>query len=571
MPDEKKTIGRYEIRGTLGKGAMGAVYKGWDTRLELDVAIKVLLPGNDETNRTEEITRFLREVKISRNLKHPNIVAVYDVGDDPDTSMPYIVMEFIKGKPLDKLIKERKFTIQEIVTFICQVADGLDCAAQAGVVHRDIKPANIMVDPATLIPKLVDFGVARIEGTNATQSGTVLGTPHYMSPEQCRGEVVDGRSDLFSLGAMTYEMLTGIKAFQGDTIVNVMMGILDPNTPVPPGDLRPEIPYDLSEVVMKALAKDPADRFQRGKEMVEALQAAMADVPTATVAIRPGDLPAIDKTVMMTVKAAKMAGTTTSAAARSGKTAKTAKAAAVGVPLQYVAMGAAAMLFIGIGAWFFLKPQPPAVTQAPSDAATAPTPATQQAAPSAPVSLMAVRIGVLKEEPSGRIVLLNEGDPLRAADNFAVTVQPENPSYVYIWQTDSSGEVFRVFPNADFSPQGNPVAGKTEVWLPVAKNKRQWFHLDQNPGEEEIVIAVSTDQLQELEDPLGLLSLSGVVDADTKRKIISDLHRAKAKLGIGQPVQDASRVAQPSPSSSPTRFLEGNSKGFYYQIRLKHL
>jgi len=238
MPDEKKMIGRYEIRGTLGKGAMGAVYKGWDTRLELDVAIKVLLPGNDETNRTEEITRFLREVKISRNLKHPNIVAVYDVGDDPDSGMPYIVMEFIKGKPLDKLMKERKFTIREIVTLICQAADGLDCAAQAGVVHRDIKPANMMVDPDTLIPKLVDFGVARIEGTNATQSGTVLGTPHYMSPEQCRGEVVDGRSDIFSLGALFYEMLTGIKAFQGDTIVNVMMGILDPNTPVPPGDLR---------------------------------------------------------------------------------------------------------------------------------------------------------------------------------------------------------------------------------------------------------------------------------------------------------------------------------------------
>ncbi|MDO8547937.1 MAG: protein kinase [Nitrospirales bacterium] len=565
MPDEKKKIGRYEIRGTLGKGAMGAVYKGWDTRLELDVAIKVLLPGNDETNRTEEITRFLREVKISRNLKHPNIVAVYDVGDDPDTGMPYIVMEFIKGKPLDSLLKERKMTIQEIVTFIAQVADGLDCAAQAGIVHRDIKPANIMVNQETLTPKLVDFGVARIEGTNATQSGTVLGTPHYMSPEQCRGEVVDGRSDLFSLGAMTYEMLTGIKAFQGDTIVNVMMGILDPNTPVPPGDLRPEIPYELSEVVMKALAKDPADRFQRGKEMVEALQSALADAPSATVAIRPGDLAVIDKTILMTVKTAKMAGTTPSARAATKK----AQPPSAGVPLQYVGIGVAALLLLGGGAWFMLKPSP--VTQAPSSVPAAPSPQAQPAPPSAPVSVTAVQLGVVKEEPSGRIVLLNDGDPLRATDNFAVTVQPDNPSYIYIWQTDSSGEVFRVFPNADFNPQGNPVSSKTEVWLPVAKNKRQWFHLDQNPGEEEIVIVVSADQLQELEDPLGLLSLSGVVDADTKRKIVSDLHRAKAKLSVGKPSQDASRAAQSSSGASPTRSLEGNSKGFYYQVRLKHL
>ena len=567
MPDEKKKIGRYEIRGTLGKGAMGAVYKGWDTRLELDVAIKVLLPGNDETNRTEEITRFLREVKISRNLKHPNIVAVYDVGDDPDTGMPYIVMEFIKGKPLDSLLKERKMTIQEIVTFISQVADGLDCAAQAGIVHRDIKPANIMVDTETLIPKLVDFGVARIEGTNATQSGTVLGTPHYMSPEQCRGEVVDGRSDLFSLGAMTYEMLTVIKAFQGDTIVNVMMGILDPNTPVPPGDLRPEIPYELSEVVMKALAKDPADRFQRGKEMVEVLQAAMADAPSATVSIRPGDLPVIDKTILMSVKTAKMAGTTASARAA----AKRAQPAAAGVPLQYVGIGVATLLLLGGGAWFMLKPQPSPVTQAPPGAPATTPPQAQPPPPSAPVSVTAVQLGVVKEVPSGRVVLLNEGDPLRPTDNFAVTVQPEKPSYIYIWQTDSSGEVFRVFPNADFNPQGNPVSSKTEVWLPVAKNKRQWFHLDQNPGEEEIVIVVSADQLQELEDPLGLLSLSGVVDADTKRKIVSDLHRAKAKLSVGKPSQDASRAAQSSSGASPTRSLEGNSKGFYYQVRLKHL
>lgn len=554
MPEERKSIGRYDIRGILGKGAMGAVYKGWDTRLELDVAIKVLLPGNDDTNRHEEITRFLREVKISRNLKHPNIVAVYDVGDDPDTGMPYIVMEFIKGKPLDGLLKTRKMTMQEIVTLLCQVADGLDCAAQAGVVHRDIKPANIMVDPETLIPKLVDFGVARIEGTNATQSGTVLGTPHYMSPEQCRGEVVDGRSDLFSLGAMSYEMLTGMKSFPGDTIINVMMGILDPNTPVPPGDLRPEIPYALSEAVMKALAKDPADRFQRGKEMVEALQSSMADLATATVTIRPGDLPDIDKTVMMTVKAAKVS----EAAAAAARTSKT--AAPSGVPMQYVGIGVAAVLLLGGGAWFMMDSKPPAVAPMASVAPVALPPIQGPAA--------TAQLGVVKELPGGQMVLLNEGDPLRASDNFAITVIPAAPSYVYIWQTDSSGEVFRIFPNVDFHPKGNPTAANTDIWLPMAKNKREWFHLDMNPGEEEIVIVVAAEQLQELEDPLGMLSLAGVADADTKRTIISDLHRAQTKLGIGRPPQGASPV---SSSAVPARVLEGAAKGFYYQIRVKHL
>ncbi len=564
MPTEKKTIGRYEIRGTLGKGAMGAVYKGWDTRLELDVAIKVLLPGSDESNRAEEITRFLREVKISRTLKHLNIVAVYDVGDDTDTGMPYIVMEYITGKPLDTIMKERRLTIREIITLICQVADGLDYAAQGGVVHRDIKPANILVHPETLIPKVVDFGVARIEGTNATQAGTVLGTPHYMSPEQCRGEVVDGRSDLFSLGAVLYEMLTNQKAFPGDTIVNVMMGVLDPNKPVPPGDLRPEIPYALSEAAMKALAKDPADRFQRGKELVEALQAAMAEAPEATVAIRPGDLPPIEKTVIMTsatARSIKPAAT----AVRSGKTAP-AVPAATGFPMMYAGIGLAALLVIGGGAWFALKPSTPTNTGAPPPVATqAPPPV-----PAIPIVPLSVELSVVKET-QGNMTLLNEGDPLRPADNFAVVVKPEGMSYIYIWQTDSSGEVFRVFPNSDFHPQGNPVPAGKQVWLPWLKNQRQWFHLDQNPGEEEIVIVAASGTLQELEEPIGMLSMSGIVDPNTKQQIIQDLHRVQAKLAIGKDKPRATLAAQQTPGAPPTRTLEGDSKGFYYRIRLKHL
>ena len=570
MSTEKKMIGRYELRGTLGKGAMGAVYKGWDTRLELDVAIKVLLPGSDESNRADEITRFLREVKISRTLKHLNIVTVYDVADDPDTGMPYIVMEFIQGKPLNAIMKERQLTIREIITLIGQVADGLDYAAQAGVVHRDIKPANILVHPETLIPKLVDFGVARIEGTNATQAGTLLGTPHYMSPEQCRGEPVDGRSDLFSLGAVLHEMLTDQKAFPGDTIVNVMMGVLDPNKPDPPAVLRPEIPLALSEVVMKALAKDPAERFQRGKEMIEALQEALADAPEATVALRPGQLPPLEKTVMMTAATAR----SIRPSATGVRSAKTGHAipTATGLPMMYVAIGLAALVMIGGGAWLALKPSAPASTNAPS-AQPSPSAITAQALPSAPATPivpLSVELGVVKEA-QGNLILLNEGASLRPADNFAVLVKPGGTSYVYIWQTDSSGEVFRVFPNSDFHPQGNPVPAGKLVWLPWTKNQRQWFHLDQNPGEEEIVIVASSVPLRELEDPLGMLSMTGIVDANAKKQILNDLHIAKTNLATGKEKPGVTLAALPSSGAPPTRILEGDSKGYYYQIRLKHL
>lgn len=568
MPTDKKMIGRYEIRGTLGKGAMGAVYKGWDTRLELDVAIKVLLPGNDDSNREEEITRFLREVKISRTLKHPNIVAVYDVGDDPDTGMPYIVMEFIHGKPLNSLMRDRHLTIQEIVTMTCQIADGLDFAGQAGVVHRDIKPANILVNTDTLVPKVVDFGVARIEGTNATQAGTVLGTPHYMSPEQCRGETVDGRSDLFSLGAMLYEMLTNQKAFPGETIVNVMMGVLDPSKPDPPGDLRPEIPYALSQAVMKALAKDPAERYQRGQDMVAALKGALGTTPEATMAIRPGQLPALEKTII-----AKASGTTPfSLASSSGRSGKAAPAT-TGFPVMYAVIGAIALLVAGGGAWFAMKPSlAPVTTAAPVPGPNAPAPpaASVPTPPLAMTAAMTVELGVVKDA-KGQTTLLNEGESLRPTDGFGVFVKPEGMSYIYIWQTDSSGEVFRIFPNADFHPQGNPVPAGKQVWLPSVRNQRQWFHLDQNPGEEEIVIVASKEALPDLEDPLGMLSMTGVVDANTKQKIIGDLHKAQAKLSAGKDKGGATLASQPSSGALPSHTLEGNATGFYYQIRLKHL
>ena len=300
--DAPTMIGRYEILGILGEGMMGIVHHGWDSRLERNVAIKVLsLQSDMDSTRAEQSARFLREAKITSALKHPHIVEVYDIGDDPGTGLSYLVMEFVKGVSLQRLLKERHLTTGEVLTLISQVADGLDYAAQFTIVHRDIKPANILVDPTSLLPKLLDFGIAKKENTNVTHIGTTCGTPHYMSPEQCRGDALDARSDLFSLGCVLYEMLTDRKAFPGDTLASVMTGILDPDLPILPSQLCQGIASAVDEVVMKALAKNPADRFQRGKEFIAALEAASNESPALLTDRGRGDSCSLEDTMPMSV------------------------------------------------------------------------------------------------------------------------------------------------------------------------------------------------------------------------------------------------------------------------------
>lgn len=554
MPDGPDRIGRYEIRSTLGQGGMGAVYQGWDTRLELEVAIKVLIPGQEEDKHPEELKRFLREVKISRTLKHPNIVSVYDVDDDPASGRTYIVMELIKGKPLNALVKERQLTFREIVTLVGQLANGLDYAAQAGVVHRDVKPANVLVDPETLIPKLVDFGVARIEGTNVTHSQTVTGTPHYMSPEQWRGEAVDGRSDLFSLGAVLYELLTSQKAFPGETLPTIMMGVLDPTRPLPPADLRPGIiPDALSTAVMKALAKDPKDRFQRGNEMQAALEAAMAASPETTLTIRPTTLPPVEKTAFITTPTFKLADPVAPKLARPPVSTEEAEIAPAPAPARSRKAGARVLVVVILlasllaAAWIGW----PAVNS--------------RFAP--PVT---IQLGVLKEIARGQFALLADGDVLLPTERIAVFVKPVAEAYIYAWRIDPSGRTFRVFPNPEVTLQRNPVQPGPghALWLPSANN-RHWFYIGNKAGVEEIVIVALSEPLRRLKDPIGLLSLIGVVNAGTEERMLGDHTRIQAELALGRDV--GTIIPPPGSPIPPNRTLEGNAMGLYYQIRLKHL
>ncbi|MFQ5991377.1 MAG: protein kinase [Nitrospiraceae bacterium] len=550
MAKTAEKIGRYEIRDTLGKGATGIVYRGWDTRLELDVAIKVLLIDSDDANHSEEIGRFLREVKISRTLKHPNIVSVYDVDDDPTTGRPYIVMEFIHGKPLGTILKERSLSIPETVKLFQQLASGLDYSGQEGVVHRDVKPANILVAPDSLVPKLVDFGVARTEGTNTTHSGKVVGTPHYMSPEQWYGELVDGRSDLFSLGAILYEVLTQQKAFPGDSFAAVKTAALDPNTPVPPGILKPELPHELIAVVMRALAKNPAQRYQRGKELCDALQA-ITEPRKPKKLPRPKDFVPLVNSVFKLATPPPPNGEPTQPADSTGSDNAVSSPGPLLPPavwkqlrLAAAGLGVVGLLLIGLIIWPSIK--------------------------SLLFSPITVQVGVIRDMGRGKMTLLNEGDLLLPTDKLAVYINPDTDMFTYIWQVDSSGKFARIFPNPDITAQENPVPSGTPLWVPHNENQeRGWFHLNRSTAVEEIMIATAPTPLHQIHDPLGMLGVLGLGKEQNEDSVLAD---PRDTLKDMIPGRDTGTFSPPDGSERPPiRYLEGDPNGFYYGIRFERL
>lgn len=262
--------GRYEILKEVGKGSMGMVFQAHDPHIDRLVAIKVL--RQDRMSSEGFIERFLKEAKAIGRLSHPNIVAVYDVGEDQETI--YIAMEFIEGDSLDTFQKpDKKLTIPEILDLGIQVAEALHYANERGVTHRDIKPSNIIVQPGGRV-KITDFGIAHIEDPNGmikTQAGEILGTPAYMSPEQVLGRSVDGRSDIFSLGVILWEMCVGKRPFRGDTMAAVFRAVTDDH-PESPDKINPEIPAELAGIISKCLEKDPSKRYQSGHQLAEALK-----------------------------------------------------------------------------------------------------------------------------------------------------------------------------------------------------------------------------------------------------------------------------------------------------------
>jgi formylglycine-generating enzyme required for sulfatase activity/predicted Ser/Thr protein kinase len=265
-------IGKYEIVGVIGKGAMGVVYQGFDPMIRRQVAIKTIVSPGIENSGDEVYVRFQREAQAAGNLSHPNIVAIYEYGEE--SGIAYIVMEYVKGQTLSDRMKQGDvLTIEESTRIVKSVLSALSHAHAMGVVHRDIKPANIMISGNGQV-KVADFGIARIESSELTQAGTIIGTPGYMSPEQLKGEAVDARCDIFSAGVILYEMLAGQKAFSGSTIASVIYNVINKALP-PPSELRQTVPAGLDAVVSRAVAKAAAARFESAQQFIEAIDAAM--------------------------------------------------------------------------------------------------------------------------------------------------------------------------------------------------------------------------------------------------------------------------------------------------------
>ena len=265
---------RFEVERHLGRGGMGDVYLVRDTVMQRRAALKTIRPNEELTPQEiiEMRQRFYREAQTAGRLTHPNIVTVYDVGEE--LCMSYIVMEFVEGEPLSRLMKKERLSLPQIKHVTYNAGMGLDYAHANGVFHRDVKPDNIMVT-STGIVKVMDFGIARIVESSLTRTGSVIGTPAYMSPEQVNGQKIDARSDIFSLGVILHELLTGRKPFKGDTVPALMFAIIKAE-PEPPSTLDPKIDPAWDPIVRKALAKDRDQRYASARELAEAVRDAPA-------------------------------------------------------------------------------------------------------------------------------------------------------------------------------------------------------------------------------------------------------------------------------------------------------
>ena len=297
MTDQPRTLGgRYELGPVIGRGGMAQVRRARDTRLGRDVAVKEL--RLDLASDSTFQARFRREAQAAAGLNHPNIVAVYDTGEELDAAtgiqVPYIVMELVEGRTLRDVLREgRPILPRRALEFTQGVLDALAYSHKAGIVHRDIKPANVMLTNNGMV-KVMDFGIARAvadTSSTMTQTAAVIGTAQYLSPEQARGETVDSRSDIYSAGCLMYELLVGRPPFQGDSPVSVAYQHVR-ETPVPPSQLDDEITPGMDAVVLKSLAKDPADRYQSAGAMRadinrllngQSVEAASAFTPTSVI------------------------------------------------------------------------------------------------------------------------------------------------------------------------------------------------------------------------------------------------------------------------------------------------
>jgi len=371
---EFEKLGKYEIRRELGRGAMGVVYEGYDPNIERIVALKTIradqLVGE---HAADVIARFRREAQAAGRLSHPNIVGIYDFGED--AGVWYIAMEFVKGRELKEYFEaNERFATADAVRILTQILAALGYSHRLGVIHRDIKPANVIILADGSI-KVADFGIAHIESSELTQVGAVLGTPSYMSPEQIQGLPIDGRSDLFSVGVILYQFLTGERPFTGSSTIT-MRKVLEEN-PLPPSRFNIQLPGGMDAVVRKALEKRADDRYQTADEFDAALQAAAtgagAGSSDPTLIVPPPAKPGAGSTLAgMTNAIADAKPIPVAAVAAEPQAPKKSQAPAIALVVAVV------VIAIAVAAWYGMQhrsgeQEKPAQTTAPSSIATAPS------------------------------------------------------------------------------------------------------------------------------------------------------------------------------------------------------
>jgi len=273
MPDHPSRIDRYEVQEVIGRGAMGVVYRALDPVIGRVVALKTISLNDSMADHAHEdsVVRFAREARAAGLLSHPNIVTVYDVGEGPEGDSSYIAMEFVEGRTLRQMVPHGdKLPQEQVLDLAMQIARGLDYAHRRGIVHRDVKPANVLVREDGLV-KLADFGVARIDTSELTRTGQSVGSPSYIAPEMLLEQPTDGRSDLFSLGIILYELLTGDKPFKGETIAALYHQVLS-GAPVPPSQRNVELAQEWDAIILKLLAKSPDKRYATAAQVIEDLR-----------------------------------------------------------------------------------------------------------------------------------------------------------------------------------------------------------------------------------------------------------------------------------------------------------
>ncbi|MCJ7602175.1 MAG: serine/threonine-protein kinase [Desulfobulbaceae bacterium] len=448
MEQEKlpKTIGKYRLESFLGEGGMGKVYKGFDPVIKRPVAIKRIKKELMASSSGEEILmRFRLEAQaVGRFSPHANIVAVYDYGEDG--GCPYIVMEYVEGKTLNEWLKDNTNTrlpLQNACNIMDQLLNALHYSHSKNVVHRDIKPENLFLLEDGQI-KISDFGIAKIDKTSVTHHGMLIGTPSYMSPEQCEGKPVDGRSDLFSAAVIFYQLLTGQKPFNGDSLATLMMQVIY-SKPSSVLELNGLLPKTFEGLIRKALAKKPEERFQSGQEFAQAIKAALEGKP-----VQPEERK-------------------------------------VGLALYAALAAVTVVLLAGGGYWFMGRDVP--MEQAGSGVSGDAAPITTgKAINGGGVAIPVFDSRIFFTTTDGVMTELKNGDKLTPADTYYISFKAKDKVNLYVAQIDSRGGIYPIFPNSLFSKGKNPLLPGREYKFPEENN----LFLDSNSGKEHIYFVVGS-------------------------------------------------------------------------------